>query len=197
MNYRKLLRNLSAAFLINTTLPSLAIAGEVYGDEWQISAYAGRFTETRFHEIVRTRTRFRDAYVGAVALSRTWVRWSSWAEWDIEVQGARHGAAQNHTEINAALLLRVVRFPWDRHLSTTIALGIGPSFASSTPRLERQRRRRTSRQMLFMPFEVTAGAPDRRWEAFTRVHHRSGGFDVITRGSGSNLVAVGLRMRLN
>lgn len=84
-----------------------------------------------------------------------------------------------------------------RFFLSTIALGIGPSFASSTPRLERQRLRRTSRQMLFMPFEITAGTPDRRWEAFTRIHHRSGGFDVITRGSGSNLVTLGLRMRLN
>jgi hypothetical protein len=76
----------------------------------------------------------------------------------------------------------------------TIALGIGPSIALETPAIERERHERTSRRMLFMPFEITAGAPQGQWEAFIRVHHRSGGFDVISRASGSNHVAAGARL---
>jgi hypothetical protein len=161
---------------------------------WRVSVYSGRHTDTRFLEIIQGETRFRDSYMAAVALSRTWATWADYAEWDAEVQVAKHWGRQHHGEFNAAVLLRWIRFPWDQHLSTTIALGIGPSFASSTPKVERDRGKDTARRLAFMPFEITAGPPDRRWEGFVRVHHRSGAFDTISRGTGSNFVAGGIRM---
>lgn len=161
---------------------------------WQLAVYAGRFTETRFLEVVRLETRFRDSEIAAVALTRRLSDWGPWVRWESEVQAAVHWGLQDHAECNAAILLRWKRFPWNDLLTTTVALGIGPSFASSTPRLERERHERTSRQLLFMPFEITAGSPRRAWALFLRVHHRSGAFDIVSRGGGSNLVAAGVRV---
>ena len=161
---------------------------------WRMAAYAGRFTETRFGEILRGDIEFGDSYVGAVSVSRPWpALWRGRMAWEGEIQAALHGGRQSHAELNGAVLLRWLRFPWDRWLRTSIAYGIGLSFASSTPRLERKRHDRTSRDLLFMPFEIAAGLPRRRGEVFARIHHRSGGFDVYSRGGGSNVVAVGWR----
>lgn len=164
---------------------------------WRVAAYAGRHTATRFNEIVRLQTRFRDSDMAAVAVSRTlpFPGPAAGAVWDVEVQGAQHWGLQQHAEINAAIMLRWTRFPWCSVFSTTTALGVGPSYAFSVPRLEEERGRHSSRRLVFMPFEITTGPVDRRWEIFTRVHHRSGAFDLISRGAGSNFVTAGLRKR--
>ena len=192
---RRILGPLLAGYLLAGQIPLCADeTPSKDADRRRVAAYAGRHTSTRFLEIVQGETRFRDSYMAAVALSRTWARWGDFAEWDGEVQVAKHWGRQHHGELNAAVLLRWIRFPWDHRMSTTIALGIGPSIASSTPTVERDRGKETARRQLFMPFEITVGPPDRRWESLVRVHHRSGGFDTISRGTGSNFVAGGLRM---
>ncbi len=164
---------------------------------WSTAAYTGLFTHTRFNEIIRLQTDFDDSYVAALAVNRTLAVHGAHAEWEAEAQVARHWGRQHHFEVNAALLLRWRRYPWDNLVNTSVALGIGPSFALSTPALEEELRERVSRRLLFMPFEITAGPPgaDSSWEVFTRVHHRSGAFDVISRAGGSNFVAAGLRVR--
>lgn len=164
-------------------------------DRWFIAAYAGEITFTRFNQIIRLQTDFRDSYVAALAGG--WIFHYPLPAMQFEVEGqiAQHWRRQDHTELNAATLARWTRFPWNRRVRTTIALGIGPSLALETPAIERERHDRAARRMLFMPFEVTAGPPDGAWEAMIRVHHRSGGFDWVSRASGSNFVSVGVRAR--
>ncbi len=185
------------ALLWPAAAPALAADHAPYAREssgWAAAVYVGRHTDTRFIEIIQGETRFRDSYVTAVALSRTWARWADVAVWDAEIQFAKHAGRQHHGEINAAILLRWIRFPWDQQWRTSIALGIGPSIASSTPKIERDRGKRTARRLAFMPFEITAAPLQGRWEGFVRVHHRSGAFDTISRGTGSNFVAGGVRV---
>lgn len=153
----------------------------------------GRYTDTRFVDIVRGDTAFEDSYVGAVMVSRQIADWPPYAEWDVELGVARHWGLQQHYEINAAIMLRVVPWPRAKRWRIDVGLGIGPSWASTTPKVERVRGGRTSRRLLFMPFEVVVGPANERFALFTRVHHRSGGFDVFSRGRGSNFVALGGR----
>ncbi len=163
---------------------------------WRTAVYVGRFTETRFLQNLRGTIRFGNSHVGAVSLSRAWrPLWNERMVWEGEVQAAKHWGRQSHAEVNGAVLLRWLRFPWDPWVETSIAYGIGLSFASSTPRLERKRHDETSRDLLFMPFEIAAGLPQRRGEIFVRLHHRSGGYDIYRRGGGSNFVAAGWRWR--
>lgn len=164
-------------------------------DRWFVAAYTGEITFTRFNQIIRLQTDFRDSYVAALAGG--WIFHYPLPAMQFEVEGqiARHWGRQHHTELNAATLARWTRFPWNRRVRTTIAVGIGPSIALETPAIERERHERSARHLLFMPFEITAGPPDGAWEAMIRVHHRSGGFDFVSRASGSNFVAVGVRGR--
>ncbi len=187
----------AAGMLLCCLLFSAPATARGAGEEaasWSLSAYAGAVTTTRFNEIVRLEADPRGSYVAALAAGRTVLRHEPFARWEAEVQLARHWGKQHHWETNAALLLRWTRFPWDDYLSTTIAIGVGPSWAWRTPALERERHKRTSRRLAFMPFEITAGPPGRsEWEAFFRVHHRSGAFDLFSRGGGSNFIAAGFR----
>ncbi len=175
---------------------SLAGAGNCLGasDPWRTAVYGMQFTETRFVEVVRFHTRFRDSWAGAVARSRLLRDWGNGRMGlEGEVQAAWHGGEQHHFEINAALFLRgrLAVLPGQLHLS--MAHGLGPSIASSTPRIERERHDRTSRRLVFMPSEISLGTPCRSREAFIRIHHRSGVFDLVSRGGGSNLVGAGFR----
>ena len=173
-----------------------AWSGNCWGasQQWRVAVYGMQFTETRFVEIVRSHTRFRASWAGAVAgsrLLRAWVNGRIGLEG--EVQAAGHVGEQKHLEINAALLLRgrLAVLPGELHLS--MAHGLGPSIASSTPRIERERHDETSRRLVFMPSEISLGTPCRSREAFIRIHHRSGVFDLVSRGGGSNLVGAGFR----
>ncbi len=183
------------------TLPSRETYGPIPDNEsepgkWSIATYAGPVTYTRFNEIVRLQTDFRSSYVAALAAGRKLTAHGELAQWEIEGQVTRHWGKQDHSEINAALLLRWKGFPWDDYLRTSIALGIGPSIALATPALEKGRHGEASRRLAFMPFEITAAPPDsQNWEIFTRVHHRSGVFGVVSDSSGSNFVTGGLRVR--
>ncbi len=169
--------------------------------EWErwtdrISLYAGRHTDTRYLDIVQGETRFKNSYVASVTWSTTVDNWPPYAEWDAEIGLAHHWGEQRHTELNAAIVLRYIPWPNAQRWSATTAIGIGPSLASATPVIERARGGRTSRHLLYLPFEITVGPAHRRTEVFARVHHRSGGFDVFSRGRGSNFVGLGWRKTL-
>lgn len=165
-------------------------------DKWSVALYSGPVTFTRFNEIIRFQTDFRNSYVAALAAGRQLATHGDAASWEVEGQVAQHWGKQDHAEVNAALLLRWKRFPWDDYLSTSVALGIGPSIALATPAMEKERHGRASRRQAFMPFEITAGPPRREtWEIFSRIHHRSGVFGAVSRSSGSNFVTGGIRFR--
>lgn len=157
------------------------------------SLYVGRHTDTRFVDILRGDTDFQDSYVGVVMVTRQVADWPPYAEWDAEAGAARHWGMQQHVEVNAAIMLRVIPWPEAANWRLTAGLGIGPSWASATPRVERAREGRTARRLLFMPFEVTVAPVDSDLALCARVHHRSGGFDVFSRGRGSNFLGLGAR----
>lgn len=190
-------RGLVAALaLLLLFLSRSAEAGAFEEDErWFVAAYAGAITFTRFNEIVRLRTDFQRSYVAALAGGRVFLHPHRGVQFEVEGQMAGHWRRQDHFELNAAAIARWTLFPWNHRVRTSIALGIGPSIALETPALERERHDRSARRMLFMPFEITAAPPAGAWEALIRVHHRSGGFDWVSRASGSNFVTIGGRVR--
>lgn len=178
------------------TVACLLAVISAFGTEslWRPSVYVVRFTETRFVEILQLQTKFRDSWAAAFAVSRPVRTWGhDRVGLEIEAQAAGHAGEQRHLEFNAAVLLRGVIGVLPGGGRVSMAHGLGPSVALSTPRIERERHEETSRRMIFMPFEIAVGDAGRRREIFLRVHHRSGGFDVVTRGGGSNLVGGGVR----
>ena len=178
-------------------LPATTDAGPRATD-WSAAVYGGRLSDNRIGEILYFRTQLEPSHVWAVLLSREVYRVTDDLRAELEGNLARHTGLQDHFEINAAFLLRWRRFPWDRFVRTTLAYGVGPSYALRKPPVERRSGRDPAHLLVFMPVEVTLAPPERferAWKTLVRVHHRSGAYGVISNASGSNFVTLGLRYR--
>ncbi len=101
---------------------------------------------------------------------------------------------QKHFELNAILIYRWLKFPWDHILDTSLAIGDGLSYASQKPIIE-LKKQKTSRLLNYLMVEIAFNYPNYpKLELFTRIHHRSGIYKLINNVSGgSNFLALGIR----
>ncbi|AHF00183.1 hypothetical protein THITH_11565 [Thioalkalivibrio paradoxus ARh 1] len=167
--------------------------------EWSVFGYAGQWSANNIGSILRGRTEFRDTYVGVAGASRTLYGFRESLSLELEANAGVHTGLQHHSEVNTALLLRWRPFP-NRYLNTSVAFGLGPSYAFRTPEVEQHPRRPAARLLVFMPVEITfaqPGARNPRWEVLFRVHHRSGAFGLVSDARGSNFVSAGVRFRFS
>lgn len=168
-------------------------------EEWSVCAYWGKWSNNRIGEILQGKRIIRRSYVWAVGVARPVYQFSDDLLLEAELNIATHSGKQNHFEFNAAANLRWLRFPWDRHVNTTAAFGLGPSYAHKDPAIEvSYTRRDPSKLLVFMPVEITFGPPERyekSWDVMLRIHHRSGAFGLVSNAKGSNFITTGLRWR--
>ena len=87
------------------------------------------------------------------------------------------------------------RFPWDAHVATSLAWGIGPSYATEVPAIELETNDSSSRWLVYWYGELTVGPPASGWEVLLRLHHLSDAFGLVAEDGGSNAVCAGLRYR--
>ncbi len=183
--------------LICLTIPSLAWGTE----QWFISLYGGQFSDNALLDIMRLKTRFEDSYVYVLSFGKEIGRYNDRIGYELEGQFATHNGRQSHQEINGAVSLRWLPFPWDRHLDTSFAFGNGLSYATEEPPLEIEDSydNKSSQWLYYLFVEFAFALPDHRhWELFIRVHHRSGVFGLFHDvDSGSNFIGSGLRYRFN
>jgi hypothetical protein len=142
---------------------------------------------------------YSDDYLVATAVSREWVQFGRHLHLEPEVGlGQRYGE-QNQTEGWVALFLRYRGFPWDRVLTTSVAVSTGLNYASGVSEVEQERARdgEGSRLMHFFSPEVTFALPSRPdLELLFRFHHRSGVFGLVSDAwGGAQYATVGLRVR--
>ena len=81
-------------------------------------------------------------------------------------------------DYNAGLLLRWRDWPWNRHLYTTFAIGVGASYSSKVWTADRQRHANEERAHLkfWMPIELTFALPRSPQHQLTLfIDHQSGG----------------------
>jgi len=193
--------NLLPALAVNTDADTAAEATSALpaaAPQRSVFAYGGVYSDTRLIEILRLDIDPRSAFLAAVGVSQRLHRFDDRLDLEAEVLIARHAGKQHHTEFAGALSLRWNRFPWDHVVNTSMAYGHGPSFATTPPPLEASHKRDPRQRLLFMVAEVTLAPPDQPpggLEALVRIHHRSGVFRLLSSGSGSNFVSVGLRYR--
>ena len=107
-----------------------------------------------------------------------------------------------HEEYNAVLILRWLKFPWNRYLLTSFAFGDGLSYATKEPPIEMNQHNinhgienKNSKLMNYMLFELAFTLPQLpEWSAIFRIHHRSGMFGLINGVSGgSNFIGAGIK----
>ncbi|ADH84873.1 hypothetical protein [Desulfurivibrio alkaliphilus] len=135
-------------------------------------------------------------YVWVAGAARKLAAYGDYLSVEGEFNAGRNTGRQDHIEINTAAVLRWHAFPWRRQVATSVAWGLGLSYALARPAIEDQPDRRASRSLLFMPTELTLGPPGANWQMLLRIHHRSGAFGVVDEATGSNFIALGLRFQL-
>ncbi|MBW1893737.1 MAG: hypothetical protein JRI91_08600 [Deltaproteobacteria bacterium] len=107
-----------------------------------------------------------------------------------------------HEEYNVLLILRWLKFPWNRYLITSFAFGEGLSYATKEPPVEINQHAinhgldyNSSKFLNYLLFEITFALPQlSEWHAILRVHHRSGMFGTMNGVSGgSNFIGAGIK----
>ena len=98
-------------------------------------------------------------------------------------------------ELNVApITLRWQRFPWDEHFRSSIAFGLGLSYAFEYPEIEYELENDTKQLLLFWQLELTAGPREGPWSAVLRLHHRSPGWGAMgVSDGGMNAPSLGFR----
>jgi hypothetical protein len=177
-----------AALLI---LPPLPVARAA---DFAFTLYAGRTTSNNYQEVVSPN--FVDAYLVDGALAWTAKRFFHRAlSLEVEGQVAKYFGGQHHWEFNLPVVAgRWHRFPWNNKVATTVAWGIGPSYASSVPRIEQEIHGSSVRWLVYWFAELTLGPPKSRWAMVLRLHHRSTAFGAVAEKGGSNTLALGVKV---
>ena len=214
-------RALAAAALLGLAAAAPAVA-ETAGNARQrtlyVSAYASQWLESNLLEIpgrlltgdIETRRAyFLGGGLGYVLVPRfevplpfcggCAVRGNS-----IELEGVvlKHFDRQDHSEIAGGAFARSGQIPLFLGVGLNLAAGAGLSYALSDANLEigrgGQRGVDTYRLQFYLAFETElAHGAVPGWSLVGRIHHRSGGYGMLTeRGSGSNFIGLGLRRDL-
>lgn len=192
-----------AGFFVVCLVLTAGLAGPASADErrFHVAAYGGKAAEERMLDILtRYNTGFRDAWLVALAPGMVWREHGRWRQ-EFEGQVVRHFGDQDHWEFNAAWLARWMRFPWDHHIDTRAALGLGVSWATEVPEIEPRAKldEGESAQLLgYVAIEIELAPPGGSdWSGFVRLHHRSDAFGLFhDQRGGSNFITAGLRRRL-
>ena len=178
---------------------SLGIVAEpMAGQDFAVTVYGGRMTDSDFGDTLTGQFDFVDAYVVVGALAWTFTRYYENAlSFEIEGQVGKWFGDQHNWEFNLPVAVRWSKFPWDNYVATSLAYGLGPSYASEEPEEEIKLNDSTKKFLVYWFGELTLGPPASSWAASLRIHHRSGAFGLVEeqgRG-GSNTIAVGIKYR--
>ena len=167
-------------------------------DDFAVTVYGGRMTDGDFGDALTGQADFIDAYVVVGALSWTFARYFEDAlSFELEGQVGKWWGNQHNVEFNLPLAIRWSRFPWNQYVSTSLAYGLGPSYATKEPAAEIDEHDTTKKFLVYWFGEIAFGPPDSNWAGVFRIHHHSGAFGLIAdRGEGgSNTLALGLKYR--
>jgi len=118
---------------------------------------------------------------------------------DGELMYGYHYDREDYHEVGAAVYMRWHEFPWNGFISTTFAVGVGPSYTTIYPALEAQDNPDDRSKVLNQfNLELTTtlwSLPDTM--LLFRLQHRSGVFGALGGvWDGSNFLTVGLRQKL-
>lgn len=194
---------------------------------WYVCAYLGQLVDSDLYQVLSFQADLLPSYMVTLAAGKEVWRYNSYFGVELEGQVAHYfndyvfecdtpsclaaypddspSATQNHWEFNALFTVRWLKFPWDKYIDTSFAVGEGVSYATSVPAVERDLHgevvgldTKTSEWLNYLMFEATFGLPSYpSWDLIFRIHHRSGVFGLYNGvDGGSNTIAVGLRYNL-
>lgn len=186
---------LSVFFLVVSLDAAVTVLPCCAGERlYAVNLYAARLTANHWEEFFNVGDGwldFRDSYLLAATLARRIGRYGNRVSFEIEGQVVKHFKGQDHWEFNGLVAARWGRFWWDDFLETSLAFGLGPSFASKKPVVESE-----GQNLVYWMIELALGLPKYPQTAFIiRIHHRSNAFGLVGDEGGSNALACGLKYR--
>jgi hypothetical protein len=187
----------SAFFLVSTSIfaaPSTWAAEPLNS----LNVYGGRMTSDHWEDVfIHTfNLDFEDSYFVVIALARKIGGYKDKLSFEIEGQVVKHFDYMDHWEFNGVVTGRWEKFPWDASLDTSLAFGIGPSYATDEPQVEIDNNSETSQFLVYWMIELALGLPNHPQTAFiARLHHRSNAWGLIHKDGGSNGIGFGLKYR--
>lgn len=176
-------------------LPATTALASASDRTFSASLYGGVMTDDNWRQSLSGQAGLVDSHILVGAMGWTFYRPAN-RLWSLELEAnvARHFGIQDHYEFNAPVLtLRWDSFPWDKVLDTSLAYGLGPSYATKLPEYERQKSGGTEQFLLFWHIEAALGLPGSNWSTILRLHHRSSGYGMFADKGGSNILTMGLR----
>ena len=167
-------------------------------DDFAAIVYVGRMTDGVFEDTLTGQADFIDAYVVVGALSWTFARFfEDKLSFELEGQVGKWYGDQHNMEFNLPVVIRWNKFPWNNYVVTSLAYGLGPSYATKKPAAEIEVDGSTQQFLVYWFGEIALSPPKSNWAGVLRIHHRSGAFGLIgdRHEGGSNTLAVGLKYR--
>jgi hypothetical protein len=165
---------------------------------WVGTLYGARMSsETGWEDILLNpfTAEYEDVFLVAGALSRPYAAYHHGAlSLEAEGQVARYFGDQDHWEFNVVpITLRWHRFPWSHRVESSVAFGLGVSYASELPPVEVEIEGESAQFLVYWVLEATAGPVDAPWAVSLRMHHRSVAWGLMADEGGMNAVGVGVR----
>ena len=161
--------------------------------------YSGRISaEETWHDVLLKpwSSDYTDAYLVTAAYSRAYRESHEGAlRTEFEVNATYNFGDQSHWELNVApISLRWSRFPWSDKIRSSLAFGVGLSYAFEFPQVEYELENDTQQLLVFWMLEFTAGPRDGAWSAVLRLHHRSPAWGLMgVEDGGMNAPSLGFR----
>ncbi|MBW1980718.1 MAG: acyloxyacyl hydrolase, partial [Deltaproteobacteria bacterium] len=173
----------------------LSCSDRASAGDWALALYGGVLLEGELNNATIAHQGFEDSYLLALALTRKVATWENMIDWEVEGQSVKHFAAQSNWEFNGLVAVRWLLFPWDSYLDTSFAFGGGLSYATETPKVEKENHDPAAKFLKYLMLELAFSLPDsERWSLLVRIHHRSGAFGLFHGVTGaSNALAFGVR----
>jgi hypothetical protein len=165
---------------------------------YSLNVYGGRMTSDHWEDVfIHTfDLDFVDSYFLVVALARKIGGYEDKLSFEVEGQVVKHFDYMDHWEFNGVLTGRWEKFPWDDTIDTSLAFGIGPSYATDKPEVELDNNDETSKFLIYWMIELALGLPEKPRTAFIlRLHHRSDAWGLMNEDGGSNGIGCGIKYR--
>lgn len=186
------------AAIVVITITAVFIENAMAGEDFAVTVYWGRMTDGDSGDVVTGRADFIDAYVVVGTLSWTFARYLEDAlSFELEGQVGKWWGDQHNMEFNIPLAIRWSKFPWNHYVATSLAYGLGPSYATKEPAAKSDNGDSSEKFLVYWFGEIALGPPDSKWAGVFRIHHRSDAFGLIADPDihSSNTLAIGLKYR--
>jgi len=162
--------------------------------KWFFTLYGGPHAQPDLEHVALFNMSIEDdTYIVVAALAREFWRYQDYISFEAEGQLVKFFGKEHQGQINALVIARWLKFPWDKYVDTSFAVGDGLSYNTEVSQVEKDDDEDAGHLLNYLLFEVTLGLPEYpRWNFVYRIHHRSGIAGLVG-DAGSNYPTIGFK----